>query len=163
MRILAVDPGTVQSAIVGWDGLRVTVHGILPNDSIIKNIREDALQGDMLVIERVESFGMAVGRETFRTVFWCGRFAEAWEQAGGSWAEVSRKDVKSHLCGTTRATDSNIRQALIDRFGPIGTKKEPGPVLYGLKGHEFAALGVAVTYYDKRFGDDNAPDITVGF
>jgi hypothetical protein len=34
------------------------------------------------VIERVESYGMAVGREVLDTMFWAGRFARGWEDAG---------------------------------------------------------------------------------
>jgi hypothetical protein len=53
-----------------------------------------------------------------------------------------------------QAKDANIRQALIDRFGgskeaAIGTIKRQGP-LYGVKGHEFAALAVAVTWIETR-------------
>jgi hypothetical protein len=66
---------------------------------------------------------------------------------------ISRKDVKQHLCGTVRATDADVRDALIHRFGPgkekaVGKKKTPGP-LYGVKGHGWAALAVAVTLADK--------------
>jgi len=66
---------------------------------------------------------------------------------------LMRKTVAAHLCNTSRANDSNIRQALIDRFGPgrekaIGTKKNPGP-LYGIKKDLWSALAVAVTYADK--------------
>ncbi len=67
---------------------------------------------------------------------------------------LKRFDVKLHLCGNARAKDTNIRQALIDRFGGIegkskavGTKKAPGP-LYGCKSHMWAALAVAVTWWD---------------
>ena len=56
--------------------------------------------------------------------------------------------VKSHLCHSAKANDSNIRQALIDRWGgdqvAIGRKKAPGP-LYGFSGDMWAALAVAVT------------------
>jgi hypothetical protein len=41
-----------------------------------------------------------------------------------------------------RAKDANIRQALIDKLGAVGTKKAPGP-LYGISGHLWAALAVA--------------------
>ena len=81
-------------------------------------------------------------------------FIEAWrghEQNG--YTLVYRKDVKLHLCGDLRAKDANIRQALIDLFGPgkeraIGKKKTPGP-LYGIRKHEWSALAVAVTYHDR--------------
>lgn len=147
MRILAVDPGTTQSAFVTWNGTAlVDEYGLVTNDALLAYLHR-LRPLPVVVLEQIESFGMPVGREVFTTVKWCGRFIEACEQGGGRWAEVPRRQVKLHICGHARATDANIRQALIDRIGPIGTKKSPGP-LHGLKGHEFQALAVAVTYYD---------------
>jgi hypothetical protein len=62
--------------------------------------------------------------------------------------------VKMHLCGNTRAKDGNIRQALLDRFGPgkaiaCGTKKQPGP-LYGVSKDVWQALALAVTWSDQQ-------------
>jgi len=57
---------------------------------------------------------------------------------------VYRKEVKIYLCGSMKAKDPNIRQALIDRLGDPGTKKNPGPT-YGVKSHAWSALAVAVT------------------
>ena len=66
---------------------------------------------------------------------------------------VYREDVKLHLCGSPRAKDANIRQALIDRWGgkaeAVGTVKKPGP-LYGVKSHAWSALAVAVTALETR-------------
>jgi len=108
---------------------------------------------ERLVIEQIRSYGMAVGAEVFDTCVWTGRFIQAW---GGPHTMVPRIDVKMHLCKSPRAKDTNVRQALIDRFGPgkdkaIGTKKNPGP-LYGFKRDMWAALGVAVTYWDTKRG-----------
>jgi hypothetical protein len=99
----------------------------------------------MLCVERIASYGMPVGEEVFTTCIWVGRFIQAWD---GQYRLVFRREVKLHLCGQSRAKDGNVRQALIDIFGPgkpkaIGTKKAPGP-LYGFAGDEWAALGVAV-------------------
>jgi len=58
-------------------------------------------------------------------------------------ARYFRKDIKLHLCGTNKAKDANVRQALIDCLGPPGTKKSPGPT-YGIKSHLWAALALAV-------------------
>jgi hypothetical protein len=48
-----------------------------------------------------------------------------------------------------RAKDSNIRQALIDRFGEPGTKKVPG-LLYGIKKDEWSALALGVFWHDTQ-------------
>jgi hypothetical protein len=102
-----------------------------------------------MAIEMIASYGMPVGAEVFDTCVWIGRFTQAWPAAT---VPIFRKDVKMHLCGQTKAKDKNVRQALIDRFGPgkdkaIGKKAKPGP-LYGYSGDLWAALAVAVTYYD---------------
>ena len=152
--ILGLDPGNTRSALVALDGTRVAFAHLLENGEMLAWLeRYQFAPIDMLVIERVESFGMAVGAEVFETVFWSGRFAEAWAQRACRWDRLTRRDVKLHLCRTSRAKDANIRQALIDRYGgkdaAIGRKAMPGP-LYGLKADLWAALAVAVTYADTR-------------
>lgn len=108
----------------------------------------DANLVDALAIEMIASYGMPVGREVFETCVWIGRFIEAW---GGPYTLVYRKDVKLHLCGQPRAKDSNIRQALIDRYGgkdrAVGKKATPGP-LYGVSADVWSALAIAVTFAD---------------
>lgn len=145
---LGLDPGPGNSAIVIFDGTGVRSALMTPNDEMLNRLRAWSNPNLMLVCEGVESFGMAVGKEVFETVFISGMFVQAW---GGQWTRIYRRQVKQHLCHTARATDANIRQALIDRFGPIGTKKEPG-VLYGVKSHCWAALAVAVTWWDLQQG-----------
>jgi len=146
MAILAIDPGPEQSGVVEWDGKRVISAAILPNNEIIETFYRGTVAGDM-VIEMVASYGMPVGESVFETVFWIGRFCEAWK---GPFTRISRKDVKMHLCHNTRAKDSNIRQALRDRFGEKPTKARPNPV-YGefkLKKDEWQAFALAVVWWD---------------
>jgi hypothetical protein len=85
---------------------------------------------------------MPVGKEVFDTAKVIGVFRAA-RQDYGSWLEIDRRTIKLTLCGNARAKDSNIRQRLIDLYGPVGTKKNPGP-LYGVKSHLWSALAVAV-------------------
>lgn len=150
MKILAIDPGTTES---GWclyiDGVPHGC-GVLPNEGMLGQVagHETIFRGDAyLAIEMVASYGMAVGKETFRTVWWSGRFAQAWPDHDRL-VEVYRSDVKMHLCRSMKATDANIRQRIIDLFGgkdaAIGRKATPGP-LYEVKSHAWAALAVAMT------------------
>jgi hypothetical protein len=151
--LLAIDPGTEQSAYVVYDGKRVWEHSILDNREMIHVIGGVEMVCDYMAIEMVECYGMPVGVETFETVWWIGRFWESFLCCGGHDAtKVYRSQVKTHLCNSMRAKDANIRQALIDKFGPgkdkaIGKKATPGP-LYGIKSHEWSALAVAVTYWE---------------
>lgn len=148
--ILGVDPGPQESgyAIYGYD--RVLSCGVLENMLLRDMLRDGAEFGalgvDSIAIEMIASYGMPVGREVFETCVWIGRLVEAWD---GQYELVYRQRVKLHLCQSPRAKDGNIRQALIDRLGPAGTKKSPGPT-YGIKSHAWAALAVAVTAADQR-------------
>ena len=140
MIVLAVDPGTTESAFVRWNGSKILSIGKQLND----DLAADGTGDDINAIEMIASYGMPVGKEVFETCVWIGRFMQAW---GGA-ELIYRKDVKMHLCGTTKAKDGNVRQALIDRLGAPGTKKNPG-VTYGVSGDVWQALALAVTYYDK--------------
>lgn len=135
---IGIDPGPRESAVLAWNGKKVVWVVDVSNPclrSVIHTYSEVA-------IEWVECFGMAVGREVFETVFAIGQFS-----ARCNPRLIPRRDVKMHLCCSMQAKDKNIRQALIDRFGPVGTKKNPGP-LFGISKHRWAALAVAVTAFD---------------
>lgn len=150
MKLLAIDPGYTQSAWLLYD--TAESHPLMwekvDNDDVLVLLRH--CDADALAIEMVQSFGMAVGVEVFRTVYWIGRFAQRWEDETDAPARlVYRADVKLHLTHSRRSKDPNVRQALIDKFGPgkelaIGLKKSPGP-LYGMAGDCWSALAVAVT------------------
>jgi hypothetical protein len=101
-----------------------------------------------LAIEMFASQGMPVGQTTFDTVRWIGRFQQAWRYPDAV-RLIYRHQVKMHICGHPRAKDANIRQALIDKLGPVGTKLAKGP-LYGVKSHAWAALAVAVTALETK-------------
>jgi hypothetical protein len=151
--LLAIDPGPEQSAFVLYNVLSYRPHAWakIPNDELL-TLLDDTL-AESLAIEMIASYGMPVGAEVFETCVWIGRFTERWRTSGirrcTEVRRVTRIQVKSHLCHSAKANDSNVRAALIDRYGPgkekaIGLKAGPGP-LYGLTGDCWAALGVAIT------------------
>ena len=139
--ILAIDPGTAESGWVLYDAGKVAGAGVMGNDDVLAMVQTST--ADMLAIEMIASYGMAVGREVFETCVWVGRYKQAWRDPNAV-RLVYRQAVKLHLCGSAIAKDANIRQALIDLLGPRGTKAAPGPT-YGVSSHAWAALGVAVT------------------
>ena len=148
MKIIAIDPGSVQSAFVFYDAVlqRIEAKNIVANPILLKMLEMEAIPlGATLVIEQVASMGMPVGEDVFETVFWSGRFVQAFAR---EFHRVKRHEVKMHLCGNMRAKDGNIRQSLIDKLGAPGTKKQPGAT-YGISGDCWAALAVAVTFAEK--------------
>lgn len=164
--VLAIDPGTTQSGYVFLtEGGIIEAHGIVDNEALLEKLeRKKVTIPTIVVIEMIAYQGMKVGQEVFETCVWIGRFMEAWKTRPGGERRLSsrclpavrilRRDIKLALCESARAKDDNIRQALIDRYGPgkekaIGKKATPGP-LYGIRSHEWAALALGVTYLDQR-------------
>lgn len=140
--VVGIDPGPKESAVVIWNGASVEACEDMPNLSACDQLPGLQRHSTVIACEWIESFGMAVGQSIFQTVFAIGGFAQH-----ARIRLIPRRDVKLHLCASPRAKDANIRQALIDRFGEVGTKKNPGP-LYGIASHRWAALAVAVTAHD---------------
>lgn len=158
MIVAAIDPGYLQSAFIVFDGLHVVAHRTEANDQILERLEETkVIPGVVLVLEEVQMFAShGVGKEVFDSVFWTGRFVQAWVPK--RWDRMIRSKVRAHLCHTMKSGDPQVRAALIDRFGPfkekaIGNKSAQGP-LFGLVGHEWQALGLAVTYLDQHGHED---------
>jgi hypothetical protein len=157
--VLAIDPGTTESAYVLWDGKRILHKDKVNNAEMFPIIRHLIANYEVsnFCIERVASYGMAVGQTTFDTCVYAGRFLQYFiDKANFSVTnEIFRKDIKLHHCGMTRAKDSNIITSLVDRFEPNeqhgkygkGTKKDPG-LFFGFSKDVWQAFALAVYYYD---------------
>ncbi len=151
--ILAIDPGTEKAGIILLgSGQEILESHVMPNDEVLTYIASLETRPKWLAIEQVKSYGMAVGETTFKTVEWSGRFIQQWlnvtEFLEDNVLRLPRLEIKLHLCHSPRANDGNIRQALIDRLGQPGSKRDPGPT-YNIKSHMWAALAVAITAHDK--------------
>lgn len=153
--LLAIDPGNTKSAFV-------TIGEDLKPIWFIKMDNRESISGllqgtkyDEVVIEQVASYGMPVGKEVFETCEWIGRYKQLLECRGKLVNELYRKDVKIHLCQSSRAGDTNIRRALIDRFAEHdlkngkGTKGKPD-WFNGFAADVWAAYALAVTYMDSK-------------
>jgi hypothetical protein len=93
MTVLAIDPGYELSAFVRYDGERIVDHGIEANALLLDRVaREDDAH---VTLEAIESYGMAVGREVFETVFWTGRLFEAATRRGADVFRLPRKTIKA--------------------------------------------------------------------
>lgn len=154
MRVLAIDPGPIESAyiIIDADDCRPIDFGKLPNAEVRKLVIYGDYPHDRAVIEMVASYGMAVGAEVFDTCVWIGRFIEVLELSDPQ--RVKRLPVKLHHCHDSKANDSNITRALVDRFAPgqpnhgKGTKANPG-WFHGFFKDIWQAYALAVYAADK--------------
>ncbi len=184
--ILGIDPGTTKSGYVIYgrtgDEIAVTDSGEMDNMVLLKRLRAwpllkyypEVKPSTFCAIENIEGMGFAVGKTTFETCIWIGRFIEAWAVATGTEAyRISRGDERIVMCGGSfykdpvterrhKVGDKEIRQACINRFEPtgggktpqIGIKKQPGP-LYGMAGHAWQALSVAITWAETHDDEGN--------
>lgn len=155
--ILAIDPGNIESAcvILEKDTYRPVYffkkENSLFRDEIPKLLTDYPVS--KVIIEKIESYGMAVGRSVFDTCVWIGRYVELFMLHKKPVFFMYRKDIKLNLCGQVRAKDTNIRVALIDRFAEFdlkngkGTKKDPD-FFYGFAKDMWAAMAVGVTFID---------------
>lgn len=167
--ILAIDPGNQQSAYVLMaEDYTIQRYGFskFPNDLALSTVQDlGDIYDDRLtvVIEMVASYGMAVGAEVFETCVWIGRFAQAALDKGCKVDYVYRMEEKMTLCHSSKARDSNIRQALIDRFAKFdkkngkGTKTHPD-TFYGFAKDIWAAYAVGVTWLDREARKEHAQE-----
>jgi len=159
MRVLAIDPGTNKSGVVIYNTETREVHlkATVLNMGLKIAIEHKSMKFDHVAIEMIAGYGMQVGKDTFETVIWIGRFIERCEMMSIPIDKVYRKDVKLCLLHKTRGTDSLIRKAIIDLYPKegggsvpqIGTKAKPGP-LYGITDHMWQALAVALTWAENN-------------
>lgn len=175
MKLLAIDPGSTHSAYVVID----TDHPVplwfdkLQNEELLA--LPHLYTCDRVAIEQIGHYGtgMPAGQTVFDTCVWIGRFLQAATQlhAEGNTLLappatlrhqivhlIPRRDIKLHLCGSAKANDGNIRQALIDRFAPDqpnsgkGRKNEPG-FFYGFHSDVWQAMALAVYFMDKHLAE----------
>lgn len=166
--ILAIDPGSTKSAyaLLSFDkGFELIEFGKLDNNRMLLEISDIGMrslfksnEAFMLipVVEMVASYGMAVGKDVFETCVWIGRFIQKFQGSEhySNYDIIYRKEEKMCLCGTMKAKDSNIRQALIDRYAKHDFKNGKGKknnpdVFYGVSADVWAAIAVGVTYHEK--------------
>lgn len=153
MIVIGCDPGYRETALVMFDGSRIAWHTTEANENILATLEchGPEFKGAVLVIEQMQLFtsNYGVGAEIFDSVYWSGQFAHAWKPMRVE--RLLRAKVRGHL-GASKGGDAAVRASLIHRFGPykelaIGSKAKPGKC-YGISGHEWQALAIAVTFHD---------------
>lgn len=168
-RILAIDPGSEQSAWLLLVNGRPVEFGKIPNVELRDMLRwelgngqpwlspVDVLSPDVVVIESMAARGEKLWTQTIETLVWAGQFIEAARPLPVE--RLTREAVKRHLCPVNpdaprkgAAKDGDVWAALVERFGggpdiAVGRKAAPGP-LYGIHSDVRAALAVAVAWLD---------------
>lgn len=154
-RILAIDAGTTESGYCFMDTetYKPLTFGKIGNDELLTLVREGCY--DALVFEAFASYGMSIGASTITSIEWNGRFIEAADALGKPFYRIYRREEKLCLCGSMKAKDANIRQALIDRFARTangkGTKADPD-WFYGFSADAWSGAAIAATWIDKQKG-----------
>lgn len=157
MKILAIDPGNIESgyAIIEMPDFRLIEFGKVKNEELLEDITERFIYDAAIhtvAIEMIQSLGMAVGKDVFDTCVWIGRFIQALVN-DLDFDYVYRNEEKICLCGSMKAKDTNIKQALINRYAKHdfkngkGVKKNPD-TFYGVAKDVWSAIAVGVTYYE---------------
>ena len=162
MRVLAIDPGSTESAyvVIDTDTRRPVAFDKTDNETLRDNLYDLRIPGfdsGKSYIEQIGHYGtgMPAGKTVFDTCVWIGRFYEAIFTRSDYPPElVLRAKVKTHLCGQARAKDPNVVQALVDRFAPDatnhgkGTKANPG-WFYGFRADIWQSYALAVYAADQ--------------
>lgn len=143
MNIIGIDPGTNDGAVVVWDTLQrqIVFHEIMPNNELLEWLRNQDDAEDVSC-ETIMSYGQRVGAETFETCFFIGRVMEICHRRKQRFTPVKRKDVIMVHCASNKASDADVRAAMIAYVGQPGSKKAPGPT-YGISSHTWSALAIA--------------------
>ncbi len=146
-RILAIDPGKRVGVVIWEPESKKIWHTIYDQEHALEYFHEieDGFHEvfNYVGIEMIGHYGsgMPAGKDVFDTCVFIGEVKNILRSFRPTL--IMRREIKLHFCGNMRAKDGNIRQALIDRFGPPGVKKSPG-ILYGIKGDEWQALALGI-------------------
>lgn len=144
--ILGIDPGPVNCGLARYDNGRVTL--ARKDATIDEALREISLGASLVRIERVQSYGIS-GGTLLRTSEVVGRLLQRALDCGHPVELIYRREVLARLdIGGKGNRDALVRARLIEMHGgtkraACGIKKAPGP-LYGVSGHAWQALGVAL-------------------
>ena len=137
MNIMAIDPGTTESAYVIADRetLKPVLFDKIENSSLLGDIAAmiDDNHVEAVGIELMQSYSMGVGKSTFETCYFIGRLQERIVQNThiANIVPIYRSDEKMLTVGSMRANDHAMRLFLIDKFAKFdfkngkGTKKNP--------------------------------------
>jgi hypothetical protein len=144
MKILAIDPGNVQSAFVRWDTDKdefakfcTQPHlGLEDNKSLYEIFPMLSIEIEQVCCEMVQSYGLGVGRTIFETCVFVGEIKSISRMCGIPFKMYGRPTIKGQVGGKN---DAEIRASLRLRHG----EAKKGEKLEGVKKDIWAALALA--------------------
>lgn len=180
--ILAIDPGTTQSAYamiredysiisaakVGNEELLTLVKGGEYDALVVEFMEARTLNADTKALKAGKRPRLQkIGKETYTTCRWIGRFEQVAVERGKPVSDVYRSEEKNRLIPTKKnrlqplpepvpkSADAQIRAALIRRFAKHDMKNGKGratckDTFYGFRDDMWSAFAVGVVHLDKR-------------
>lgn len=164
--ILAIDPGTTQSAYCMMrPDYSIISAAKVGNDDVLKLVKVG--EYDELVIEYMEARHVqngVIGAETYDTCYWIGRYKQAAIDRGKPVNRVYRADERKRLVPTKKnklpphpptvgqSADAQIRATLIRRFAKHDFKNGKGKAackdtFYGFHADMWSACAVGVVIW----------------
>lgn len=156
-KILAIDPGPQDSAGVIWDTEKEIIvekwHQL--NVKILPGLMSFKIgdQGvEIIAIEDPQAQRRPASNDFINTVQWSARFYQAlYQNLYGEKYDalqlIPYSAISSHFCGIANAKEKFVKEELLKRYGPQGSKSKQGK-LYGISGHCWSALAVSVYVAD---------------
>jgi Holliday junction resolvasome RuvABC endonuclease subunit len=151
MRLLAIDPGNIESGYVIIDTepkyshlkFKILEHGNVENLKLLNIIESNKYSLDLGLIEMIQSYGQAVGETIFNTCRWIGKFELRMIDSGIKNALIFRKSILAHHLNSVsiKSPDSAIRKRLLEVF-PKESK--------GITSHSWQALALGVMYLESK-------------
>ena len=155
LKVLSIDPANVQTAYVLFcsDSWKIYDKGIIPNKDFLKLLEQGDY--DEVALEIIVNMGIS-GKSLYDTAEMVGMITYIVRKKGKPLHRISRNEVKKHFKvkrsskhNKQPSADSQIRTSLIERFGKVGTKGNPG-YFYGFKADKWAAMSVGVYHIDTK-------------
>jgi len=174
VRLLTIDPGNKDTGWVLFDTVkRIPVQfGRDDNHKMLKIIQtlkydhafsEFPVPRGQSITVQIPGKGFirkgssqTVSWQLYYTAYWVGQYhlLSRLTHKGIPFTLINRMDVKLFLTGNAGAKDTNVRSAIIEKYGGkelcIGNVKKPGP-LHKMKADTWAALAVALYVEDGKF------------
>jgi hypothetical protein len=121
--ITGIDPGTEQTAVVtiDFEATRIIYCSTIDNLILITQLATESmplLRNSYIGIETAMPMGMKVGKTTFQTIRWEGKFQQAIKEYTGNYpTEISRKHALGTMLHDTCGNDTKLNRELIRLYG----------------------------------------------